>query len=105
MDTALIKEFGTGAIANESVAKLLVTKWARLLEGIRDEKRKRFTAQMYENQNFEINQVRSLFEQTKAADIGPFTKFVFPLLRRIFPNLIGQDLVSVQPRLCYGLAA
>lgn len=29
--------------------------------------------------------------------IGGFTKFVFPVLRQVFPNLIAHDLVSVQP--------
>lgn len=28
---------------------------------------------------------------------GSFSKFVFPVLRRVFPNLIAHELVSVQP--------
>lgn len=31
------------------------------------------------------------------ADVGPFTTFAFPLVRRVFPKLLANDLVSVQP--------
>jgi hypothetical protein len=30
-------------------------------------------------------------------NIGSFTKFIFPILRRVFPNLIAHEIVSVQP--------
>jgi len=31
------------------------------------------------------------------ANVGPFTTFMLPLIRRVYPTLIAQDLVSVQP--------
>lgn len=32
-----------------------------------------------------------------AVQVGNFGQFAFPLRRQVFPNLIAQDLVSVQP--------
>jgi hypothetical protein len=40
----------------------------------------------------------TLFEDTVTASFAPaFTTFAFPLVRRVFPRLIANDLVSVQP--------
>jgi hypothetical protein len=86
-------------IADESYVRMLSKKWGPMLEGI-DTKtqagrhRAAVTAILLEN---EMEHLRSLTEDTRAANVGPFTKFIFPILRRVFPNLIANDIVSVQP--------
>ncbi|MCS7214443.1 MAG: hypothetical protein NZ927_09560 [Candidatus Calescibacterium sp.] len=32
-----------------------------------------------------------------ASDVGPFLKFVFPTVKRLFPKALAHELVSVQP--------
>jgi hypothetical protein len=41
--------------------------------------------------------LQNLNEETKTINVGSFTKFIFPVLRRVFPNLIANEVVSVQP--------
>jgi hypothetical protein len=41
--------------------------------------------------------LQSLNEETRTINVGSFTKFIFPVLRRVFPNLIANEIVSVQP--------
>lgn len=86
-------------IADQSYVHQLTRKWAPMLEGIdgktQSGKHKRaVTAILLEN---EMEHLRNLTEETRAANVGPFTKFIFPILRRVFPNLIANDIVSVQP--------
>jgi hypothetical protein len=38
-----------------------------------------------------------LGEDTRVANIGSFEKYVFPIIRAVFPNLVATELVSVQP--------
>src|SRR5262245_3644872 len=40
-----------------------------------------------------------LDETTRALSIGDFTKYAMPLVRAIFPELVANSLVSVQPML------
>lgn len=35
--------------------------------------------------------------ETAVSDIAAFTTFAFPLVRRIYPNLIAKNIVSIQP--------
>jgi hypothetical protein len=87
-----------GDVTRTSGAQALVQKWSPLLEGIKDPYRRYTTARVYENAMREVtNQKRQLNEDTLAANAGAYTKDIFPLLRRLFPNLIAHDLVSVQP--------
>jgi hypothetical protein len=55
---------------------------------------RRCTAIIMEN---EMDHIKSLHEDTLSTNAGAFTKYVFPVLRRVFPNLIANQLVSVQP--------
>lgn len=41
--------------------------------------------------------LRNCDEATQAANIGTFSKFAFPLVRTVIPNLVATELVSVQP--------
>ena len=90
-----------------TVDEKLVDKWAPVLEGIESDYTKRVTAQLLENQ------ARSIVEDTinesggavppaygGATDVGKlgtFQKFAFPIVRRVFPELLANNIVGVQP--------
>lgn len=52
------------------------------------------SAQIYENQHNHL--YRELTEETRAINVGPFQKYIYPVLRRVVPNMIAHELVSVQ---------
>lgn len=86
-------------IADQSYVSALIHKWKDLLEGLPDRtEQQRYvlgcTAVLMEN---ESQYLQGLSEETKTANIGSFTKFIYPVLRRVFPNLIANEIVSVQP--------
>lgn len=79
----------------------LVQKWEPVLEGIDSEYTRRVTAQLLENQAKSIVEER-LQEAlstgaTTTGQLGTFQKFAFPLVRRVFPELIANKIVGVQP--------
>ena len=80
----------------------LVSKWGPALDGIENDYTKRVTAQLLENQ-LKSSQQERLDEDgvghgtTTVGSLGTFQKFAFPLVRRVFPELIANNLVSVQP--------
>jgi len=74
-------------------------KWAYLTEGIEDGsplgKQKRLqTEVLLENMEWYLNYLQ---ETSQITNVGAFPTFAFPLVRRIFPKLIAQNLCSVQP--------
>jgi hypothetical protein len=82
----------------------LVQKWEPVLEGIDSDYTRRVTAQLLENQAKSIieEKVRNLDEAITAAatttgQLGTFQKFAFPLVRRVYPKLLANSLVGVQP--------
>jgi len=80
----------------------LVQKWGPALDGIENDYTKRVTAQLLENQ-LKSCQQEKLDEAavgtgtTTVGALGTFQKFAFPLVRRVYPELIANQLVSVQP--------
>jgi hypothetical protein len=68
-------------------------KWKNYVEGLKGTDRP-FTAILLENT---ARWMASLEETSRAVNVGNFDRFAFPLIRAVFPNLIAQDLVSVQP--------
>ena len=95
----MILEDSTRSIADRGYVQALIKKWAPMLEGIPDRTdHERYTlgvtAILFEN---ESQHLQSLNEETRTVNVGSFTKFIFPVLRRVFPNLIANELVSVQP--------
>jgi hypothetical protein len=83
---------GSQARVNTALAQ---TKWRKFLDKSKVEEDKRpITARLLENQ---LNWMQSLDEETHVASIGSFEKFVFPIIRAVYPNLVAADLVSVQP--------
>jgi len=86
-------------IEDKTLVGALVRKWAPMLEGIPDRTASDkytmgVTAMLMENQS---QYLQGLTEETKTINVGSFTKFIFPVLRRVFPNLIANEIVSVQP--------
>lgn len=95
----LLAEETRRSVADRSFVGALVNKWKDFLEGIPDRSEQdRYTmgvtAMLYEN---ESQYLQNMNEETKMVNVGQFTKFIFPVLRRVFPNLIANDIVSVQP--------
>ena len=90
----LLQENAKRSIADEGFTSALVRKWGELLEGIHNPYVKKVTAVLMEN---ESQWLQGLEEETKTINVGSFTKFIFPVLRRVFPNLIANEIVSVQP--------
>lgn len=94
MEAREILENNKRTIADDGFTSALVRKWGELLEGISNPYTRKVTAVLMEN---ESQWLQSLEEETKTINVGSFTKFIFPVLRRVFPNLIANEVVSVQP--------
>lgn len=69
---------------DKSYVQQLVQKWNPLLEGIKGEHVRKNTAVLLENQT---TYLQSLTEETTSQNVGSFLKFVFPVLRRVWPRL------------------
>lgn len=76
-------------------AKQLESLWGEtgLLNGIKDKDVRNTTAVLLENQRL-FNEVA-----TDTSDIAQFKRISIPLVRRIYPHLIANKIVSVQPLL------
>lgn len=95
----MLQEEGRRTIADQSYVGALIRKWGDFLEGMPDSsEHDRYvlgcTAMLFENESLWL---QSLTEETRTVNVGSFTKFIFPVLRRVFPNLIANEIVSVQP--------
>ena len=85
----------------------IMTKWAPVLEGINSDYTKKVTAQLLENQakailaenSDRIDEAGGLADSspTTVGKLGTFQKFAFPLVRRVYPQLIANQIVGVQP--------
>ena len=82
----------------------MLQKWAPVLEDIEDKYTQRVTAQLLENQARAIQDERmdEAFPTngtgaTTTQSLGTFQKFAFPLVRRVFPELIANKICGVQP--------
>ena len=79
----------------------LVQKWEPVLEGIDSDYVRRVTAQLLENQAKSITEERLQEDltagTTSTGQLGTFQKFAFPLVRRVYPELIANKIVGVQP--------
>lgn len=74
--------------------ELAKNKWAKYCHDIKNKSVQRETAIMIENTHQWLKM--KMEETTGAQQIGNFDKFALPLVRAVFPNLIAQDIVSVQ---------
>ena len=88
----------TEGIRQRSLARegeALLEKWERtgLLEGL-DDQRRGSMSRLLENQAAQLLKETSTMQ---AGDVEGFASVAFPIVRRVFGNLLAQDLVSVQP--------
>ena len=81
------------SLANEGEA--LLEKWEKtgLLEGLDDVKRSNMS-RLLENQAAQLLKETSTMS---GGDVEGFSAVAFPIVRRVFGQLLAQDLVSVQP--------
>ncbi len=81
------------SLANEGEA--LLEKWEKtgLLEGL-DENGRSNMSRLLENQAAQLLKEQSTMA---AGDVQGFAAVAFPIVRRVFGQLLAQDLVSVQP--------
>src|SRR5581483_5462485 len=88
----------SGKFLNEELenhaTRLLEEKWGEYLDGIDSDVKKAFTAILLENTD---KALKRMDESTRTVNVGTFTKYIFPVVRAVVPNLIAQDIVSVQP--------
>ena len=82
----------------------LLQKWAPVLKGINEDYTQRVTAQLLENQAKQILSEKDQLNEealtpgsTTVGQLGTFQKFAFPLVRRVFPQLIFNYIGGVQP--------
>ena len=80
----------------------LLTKWKPVLEGIDNDYTRKVTAQLLENQAKSIiaeknDRIDEADAPTTVGKLGTFQKFAFPLVRRVYPQLIANQIVGVQP--------
>jgi hypothetical protein len=83
-------------INRKKEVKYLVEKWNRtgLLKKL-SETRAPIIARLLENQAIELR--GHLQEASQSSSIANFNKIAFPLVRRVFGQLLANELVSVQP--------
>jgi len=89
----------TEGIVNRDLQKegaALLNKWENtgLLEGLDSDQKKDTMARLLENQAKELLREAS---SMVGGDVEGFASVAFPIVRRVFGNLIANDLVSVQP--------
>ena len=74
----------------------LLNKWEKtgLLEGLGNDVTKNNMARLLENQAKQLLKEQSTME---AGDVEGFSAVAFPIVRRVFGDLIANELVSVQP--------
>jgi len=89
----------TEGIINRDLSRegeALISKWEKtgLLEGLDNDHLRNGMASLLENQARELLREAS---SMAAGDVEGFAAVAFPLVRRVFGNLIANDLVSVQP--------
>ena len=85
-------------------SEALVQKWEAALEGINEGYVRRVTAQLLENQAAVILAERAKLNEealtpgaTTVGQLGTFQKFAFPIVRRVYPELLANKICGVQP--------
>jgi len=78
---------------NQTAAALARGPWRKFVAGLPEDK-KPLVAFLMENQR---KWLEGLDEETRVANIGSFEKFIFPMIKGVYPNLVSTELVSVQP--------
>lgn len=95
----LMAEEVRGTILDHSYAGHLIGKWSKLLQGVDDPYRRKIGAFMFENEAFHLKNLKNriLSEATTTQQVAYYTKYLFPILKKLIANLIAPEIVSVQP--------
>jgi hypothetical protein len=105
MNNNLVMEMTKGhdEVNRRREMKALVEKWSRtgLLAKLGDGKdgaygKQGVIARLLENQAVEMRK-GMMNESTQTGDVANFNKIAFPLVRRVFGQLLANEIVSVQP--------
>lgn len=82
----------------------LVEKWKPLLEGNEKlgleplpAKSKLWMAMLFENQSLSAPGQRSLLETTATTDVSLPVKYTLPIVRKVYPQLIVNEIAAIQP--------
>lgn len=92
-------------ITEQSAIAMTVNKWEPALRGMEDQMPpftpsgqadyvKAIAAMLMENQS---KSLLRMDEETRASSVGPFMKYVFPIIRRAALRLVATQIASVQP--------
>jgi hypothetical protein len=86
-------------ILDEDLNRLLTKRWGRLMEDHWTPWTRRCMAQLFENEQREMARLKRkvLSESTLSGNIPDLVKFVFPIVRRVWANLVANGLFSIQP--------
>lgn len=99
---------------DDQVREKLMSKWSLMVEHIRDDRKAEITAQLLEQENRYFNEVLNEVDSAAGATvsvpgtcgdnscgtgsgIARFRAIAMPLVARIFPELVTNELVGVQP--------
>lgn len=105
MEQRQLQEMKSGLVGDQYLQdpkrKALVERWNKWIPTSVKGAHNRFVlATLFENQLGDLKSFKEkhmLGEDTSTANTAPFIKYTFPLLRRVWPNLIAPEIVSVQP--------
>ena len=88
---------GSRGILDESYGQLCVKKYfdRMKLGEVKNPYVRRSVAMLLENETEHLK--GQLNEDTLSTSSASYVKYIYPLLRRVFPNLIANEIVSVQP--------
>jgi hypothetical protein len=98
----------------DNVREALMKKWHRMVEHVRDDRKAELTAQLLEQENRYFNEALNEADSAAGATvsvpgscsdnscgtgsgIARFKAIAMPLVARIFPELVTNELVGVQP--------
>jgi len=84
----------------QEVADKLKEKWGTLLEGIESDSVVETTAVLCENAAAQLQEIISEATTdgtTTVGKLGTWQKWSFPLIRRVYPELLANKIVGVQP--------
>lgn len=92
---SLTSDIASERLNQSVISRKKVAKWEKtgLLEGLKNESSKARMARLLENQA----QGMLLREASDTGDIKGFQAIAFPLVRRVFGQLLAQEIASVQP--------
>ena len=90
----LTKDTAQEKLVQKAISRKKVAKWSKtgLLEGLDTFRQKATMARLLENQAASF-----LNEASETADIKGFQAIAFPMVRRVFGNLLVGEIASVQP--------